>query len=833
MARTINFGIDLGTTNSLIAKASDGGVEVFKNPVGLKETLPSCVAFRNGRIIVGEKARELIEKDPANVFQSFKRKMGTDQQYFVESTGSFVSPVQLSSSVLKELKSFVYTGETIQSAIITIPASFDTLQSLATKEAGHEAGIKEVILLQEPIAASLAFANKIADKQKLNGIWLIYDLGGGTFDAAIVEVREEMRVLDHKGNNYLGGMDFDSLIVEHLIVPQLEAKTGATDILQQMQTGGTAFNKLYYILLHKAEEAKKELSVATSTEIEFDYEDAAGKLQTEYLVIMREQFENLIRNKIELTIQLVKDLLRINQLDKSQINQVLLVGGSTYIPLVKKMLEEETGIAVNNSIDPTNAIAAGAAYFASSKNIALKLEEETAGLMPVNNKTNFEVKVAYNKHCSDVEEVFFASIAGPVENHFYRIVRSDGAYDSALIPLKSKVSVVLPLLPDHNNIFDFKIFDALNNLVFTLPESIDINQGTFSIYGQTLPNDICLEVDNISTNKTNLELVFSKNALLPLKKTIIKALSRSLIKDSDDSVVINLYEGNRLSKPSSCVSLGFLSIIGKELNANIYKGSDLEITFEISESRELKVTAFCISSEQQFSNIFKPGQRSIDRKKLQNDLRELKYRSQRELTMALNNESFDKAEALKKYDDELGRMMLELKRAPENDVTDTLFQIEERKRYFSQLFDEHNEFDSANELKESYIAYRNYCEELVNERGSSRQKQNLQKILSDESYFLSTSSTHVIKSVISEMDNMIREIRHNDPDYIIQNFMNLQSYSEHEYKDFGRAKKLFITGEKAFEERNYIELKSINTMLINLLIDELLIKTDYTNTGLK
>jgi len=176
MSSTINFGIDLGTTNSLIAKYSNGIMEVFKNPVGHRETLPSVVGFRKERILVGEKAKEYIEKDPANVFAGFKRKMGTSESFFVPNLGDFRTPVQLSSMVLKELKNFVYTGETPQSIVITIPASFDTIQSNATKQAGYDAGFKEVILLQEPIAASLAFVNKGAEKIT-DGQWLVYDLG--------------------------------------------------------------------------------------------------------------------------------------------------------------------------------------------------------------------------------------------------------------------------------------------------------------------------------------------------------------------------------------------------------------------------------------------------------------------------------------------------------------------------------------------------------------------------------------------------------------------------------------------------------------------------------
>ncbi len=154
--KTINFGIDLGTTNSLIAQYNGGTVEVFKNPVGFKETLPSCIAFRGERTLIGDKAREWLLKDPFNVFAGFKRKMGTSDTYFCPTKSDFISPIQLSSLVLSELKNFVHTQEKPEHVVITIPASFDTVQSNATKKAGYEAGFREVVLLQEPIAASLA-----------------------------------------------------------------------------------------------------------------------------------------------------------------------------------------------------------------------------------------------------------------------------------------------------------------------------------------------------------------------------------------------------------------------------------------------------------------------------------------------------------------------------------------------------------------------------------------------------------------------------------------------------------------------------------------------------
>ncbi|RYY94279.1 MAG: Hsp70 family protein [Chitinophagaceae bacterium] len=168
----INFGIDLGTTNSLIARFEGGSVQVFKNPRAHRETLPSVVAFRGDRTLVGEKAQELIAKDPANVIGSFKRKMGTDEAYFVPASTAFLTPIELSAIVLRELKGFVHTGEAVERAVITIPASFDTIQSNATKKAGYAAGFAEVVLLQEPIAAALAYFNESARALPESLLWI-------------------------------------------------------------------------------------------------------------------------------------------------------------------------------------------------------------------------------------------------------------------------------------------------------------------------------------------------------------------------------------------------------------------------------------------------------------------------------------------------------------------------------------------------------------------------------------------------------------------------------------------------------------------------------------
>jgi molecular chaperone DnaK len=446
MASTINFGVDLGTSNSLIARFEKGDVVVFKNPKGFKETLPSVVGFRNDRILIGDPARNYLERDPKNVVSRFKRKMGTSETFKIKSLGTSKSPIELSSLVLKELKTFVHSGEEVDAAVITIPASFDTVQSNATKEAGAMAGFKMVVLLQEPIAASLAYANKEKNVDLRNSQWLVYDLGGGTFDVALVRIVEgELTVLDHEGDNYLGGTDFDALIVEKIVVPELQRRGRFEDLLGEMKSESGRYNQLWYSLLNKAEVAKVELSNDTAAEIELDLEDDAGRRLEKPVIVTRSELESLIKNSIDRTIEMMKEILTRNSLQSRDLKFILMVGGSTYIPCVRNRVEEVMGIPVNTSIDPTNAIAVGAAYFAGTKE---KGKIDDAGKRRA--ASGVRIRASYNKTSQESEETFSARFDGDISGLQYRITSEDGAYDSGLKRLNSRIAEDLPLREAHS-----------------------------------------------------------------------------------------------------------------------------------------------------------------------------------------------------------------------------------------------------------------------------------------------------------------------------------------------------------------------------------------------
>jgi molecular chaperone DnaK len=817
MSNTINFGIDLGTTNSLIAKYLSGNVEVFKNPIGLKETLPSVVGFRKERIIVGDKAREYVEKDPANVFGMFKRKMGTDETFFVKTLKKNLSPIELSALVLKELKHFVYSGETLDAVVITIPASFDTIQSNATKKAGHEAGFQEVVLLQEPIAASLAFANK-HDGAELTGQWLVYDLGGGTFDVALVRFEDgEMKVVDHEGDNFLGGTDLDALIIDEIIVPHLKKVGTFKDLELELKSSKGIYNKLYYQLLYKAEEVKIQLSNSWSAEIEFEIEDSADKNHEIVLNISRQQFEAVAKPKIDYSIRLIQDLLHKHNLSNKEVEQVILIGGSTYIPLVKKLIINELGIKVNQSVDPTNAVVVGAAYYAGGKTKQLKPSISPSKMNHDAPISTISFKMAYQKTTQDEEEFFMANVTGNFRGHFYRLLRQDGGYDSGLKPLTERISEILPLMKNGLNLFELKVFDAKNNHVPTSVPMIEIQHGKYSVQGQPLPNDICMEIDDFELNTTKLEVIFEKNAILPLKKTVLKTVSKTIPKGSDDALLINILEGSRYATPAACLPLGIVEFKGRDLTMNLVKGSDVEITIEVSESRDLKIAAILLMTDQEMSDVFSPNARTVNQEKLKTEITELLRRARRELNDLERAESFRMAAKVSAIVTELEEMMWKIKNMSSDDVTDLKYQLEERKRRLAQQLDAAMQDRYAEADKSEYFEQKQMTKFYVDKNANVKFNNDFQRITQHEREYLASNNRALIQHKTTELKNLSWQIRQDAPETWIASYHWYVTYPDYPLENKAKVQQFLQLGERALERKNYEELKSVVYHLYDLL----------------
>jgi molecular chaperone DnaK len=824
MAQTINFAIDLGTTNSLIAKGANGTVAIFKNPAGMKMTLPSVIAFRKDRILIGDKAREYIEKDPLNVFGFFKRKMGTSETFFIPNSGSFKTPIELSAIILQELKNFIFTGETPESVVITIPASFDTIQSNATKEAGYAAGFKEVLLLQEPIAASLAFANK-EGRDDFQGQWLVYDLGGGTYDVALVRIEnDEMKVMDHEGDNYFGGVDFDNLILEQMIVPWLAEKYAIDNLLVKMRSSDGPFNKLYYQLLYKAEEIKIALSTQPDAEMEFDFTDEQGRTNEECVTVTRAQFEACIRGRILSSITFIRQLLERNQLTPAAITETILVGGSTYIPLVRNLLAQELGIPVNASIDPTTAVAEGAAWYAGSRTSSLtSVETDKAVGGPVSAQPGLspvDIRMAYSRNSKDNEEYFAAAIQNAPEGSHYRIGRSDGGFDSGLKPLGERISEMLPLLPNTLNVFRLRLFDGKGMPIPADLPDITIVQGKFSIHGQPLPNDICLEVDDTHNKITQLEVIFQRNAILPLKKRTVKVLSRTIAKGSDDQLLINVLEGSRYSAPQTNLPIGFIGISGKDLQTDLIKGCDIELSFEISESRDITVTAYIPMIDQEYKEVFNPSSRAVNLERLKEEVDFLRRTAKGQLNHILSSERYEEGAVLQQAIDDLDGIKSKLRSIGPKDVTDGKFQLDDQKRKIAQTIESVEKGETQTLLREQYFEKKEYYRELLVTAGEAELLKKFDQMNAGENEWIHTASTQFLRSRIKEMDRLVWEVRKKDLHYVTWLYTMYALKPLELFSNQKEIKALRARGDEALGRKNVDEILSIIYRMYDLLINK-------------
>ncbi|WP_035671308.1 Hsp70 family protein [Flavobacterium sp. 83] len=813
MENTINYGIDLGTTNSAIAKFIKGEVIIFSNPQDYgRNTLPSVVSYKKDKITVGNKAKEFLEKDPKSVVGVFKRKMGTSESFKIKSINESKTPIELSTQVLKELKTFVNTGDNLDAVVITIPASFDTIQSNATKEAGIQAGFKQVVLLQEPIAASLAYANMKKERELQDGQWMVYDLGGGTFDVALIKIKDgEMKVLDHEGDNFLGGADFDNMIVEKLVIPKICEKFNFSNLEDDMKSASGKFNAKYYVLLRRAEEAKITLSSKTSAEIVVDgFEDEDGNEVDMEIIITRSEFNELIRPNIDGTIEMIKQILTRNSLNPSDLQFTLMVGGSTYIPYVRSRVEEVLQIPVNCEIDPTTAVAIGAAYYSATK--AKELEKTDAKA-----KTSISIKTAYNKASKEKDELFSARVTGVIDGLSYRITRQDGGFDSGIKKLSERISEDLPLVDGAFNFFSLVVYDGQNNIIATDIEPIGINSG-FGISGQPIPEDICLEVDDYDNpGKTRLQLIFQKNTILPSKKTLTFPLNKTIIKGTEDEVInVNLLEGSHLALPEANKGIGFMFITGKNLKRDISKGSDIEITVTISESRDLTISAYLNMADQEFKQTFNPKERHIPVDFLKEQVEDLSEKLESEIQEATDKEDYETASTLSKLKKEMETVSIETESLTSDDVTDKRYQLEDKKRKIAQEIDSATKNKRIQQVKTHYFEIKDECKIMLDENGNDHERKTFNDIVAQENIFFATNSPIKIQEKSDEIRSIMSRIRWRTPDFLTDIFQWCKN-NQTRMNDQAQSKSLIDAGNFAVESSNWERLSEINSGLLNLL----------------
>lgn len=600
----MKYGIDLGTTNSAICKM-EGGEPVIKKTDTLKDTLPSCVSFTKKKVTkVGDSAYNDLRQaksratkkwsnDSMNVFIEFKRDMGTDKQSFSSYMEASYSPEQLSSEVLKALKSFI-GDENVSSAVITIPAKFKADQIAATKRAATLAGIEHCELLQEPIAASMAYGLSAANK---NGKWLVFDFGGGTFDAALIKVEDGiMQVKDTEGDNYLGGKNLDYAVVDNIIIPYLRENF----VIDTIMANETTRNILRDAMKFYAEQAKNQLSFKEQADItsqldEFGEDDEGTELELD-LVITQTQIEPVLAKVFQKAIDISKELLRRNGLKGSDLDELILVGGPTYSPVLRKMLRAQITPNVDTSIDPMTAVARGAALFASGIDSDVK-EEIAHGTIALNlsYEANSVQPMEYVTVQLDKEEC-----TGDLPAKLYiELVRSDNGWSSGKVEINEIGDVIeCQLMEGKNNAFNVLAYNEKGSSIPCFPNEINIMQGIV-VGNAVLPYNISIELHDSGLDKNVVKTVrgLEKNQQLPAVGTLNGLKVRSQLRPGmeEDTIKIPIYQSENNTDGTSAIHNDHVFdviITGDEVGQIIPVGSDVDITIKVDRSQMLKLEAF-------------------------------------------------------------------------------------------------------------------------------------------------------------------------------------------------------------------------------------------------
>ena len=608
MRNKIDYGIDLGTTNSAISRMENGKPTIKKSDYQ-EDTTPSCVNvnkkkdFITGRIayngikIENAKVLKTFKKNDNATYTEFKRTMGTTHSHENTFIGKSLSSEELSAEVLKKLKSYIL-DENVSSVVITVPAKFLNPQKEATLKAAELAGFKNVELLQEPVAAATAYG---LDAKNKNGFWVVFDFGGGTFDTALIKAEEGiLSVKDTAGDNWLGGKNLDNAIIDEIIIPHLKENFAIDFVLDDE----LKLQMLRDAVKPYAEEAKNQLSFKDKVSIlsgmgDLPFEDENGEEPEIDLEVTLEDMERVLSPIFQKAVDITKELIYRNNLKAEDIDALILVGGPTYSPVLRKMLKEQITDKVDTSIDPMTAVANGAALFASTLSVSEEVKEQNR------DKTKLQLEVNYEATTVELDSLLNISIlkdktVGEIPAEvFVEIVSNDGSWSSGKKQIGEKKTLLEVILNEGvSNVFKIRAFDGQGNKIECQPEQFNILQGIGGLEGMTvLPYHICIVKHFDDEDKDLISSVkgLEKNNKVPAVGVRNSLKTRNEIRPgmASDIIRIPIYQGDYNAERSNPLLNDLVQeiiITGEHLPKLLPIGSPVDLTIKVDRSEKMKVT---------------------------------------------------------------------------------------------------------------------------------------------------------------------------------------------------------------------------------------------------
>ncbi|MGW1021206.1 Hsp70 family protein [Streptomyces niveus] len=810
MRDTVDFGIDLGTTNSAIAVVESGGVSVIKNNDGWDIT-PSAVWMpKEGRVHVGRAARDWVEKDPANATAEFKLEMGlADSRKVFETAGTSLTPPQLSAEVLKSLRADAthHCGSAPESAVITVPAAFALNQNKATIEAAKLAGFTAACpLVQEPTAAAFAYGFQDATDR---AYWMVFDFGGGTFDAALVSKRDgDLRVLNHAGDPYLGGKLIDWALIERLLVPAAVSQLGLTDLRRDNPKWRGNFAKLK----RAAEDAKIHLSRRDQVELMVDLNDANGNPVTFEHTLTRGELDSVAEPFYVRAINLCRDALAEAALGPDDIDRLLLVGGVTLSPGLRERLADPRhglGIELDVSLDPTTVVARGAAIFAST----VRIPRSKTAPVPAG---QFAVELSYEPSVTTLQPTVGGRLRGEQANWTgYTVTlnnpQGQPPFRSAAISVNAEGVFVTDVAVDPHTTSKFfvELTDPSGARCELTSNTLTITHRDLEFGGVRLANSLGIQL---------AEQVFApmlrKGATLPTSVREVFRTSAALHRsDADATIRIPVIHGER-SRADRNRTVGMLEIRPRDIRIDLPAGSEVEVTVEVDRSSMVTVIADVPLVQAQFeAEIDLDNIRTKDPEALRDDLDEAEGRLSALRGYVAEAGSADAERRLAKLDEErsvsTARDQVEAA-AVDNGAAAT---AEERLRDLQAELDDIADAVGLPGLVRDLRASLAEADELVRQHGDTADRQELAAIRSRADEAINAQDSVAVRGLIDRTGTLLFELERRSPDWSVKLFYTLQDM----LRSSGQAGPLIQEGQRAIAANDRQGLDAVNQRLYRLL----------------
>jgi molecular chaperone DnaK len=589
------LGIDLGTSNSAIVGNDNGRLRHFKT-VDDKDVLPSAIMLdRRGGLLVGQRAYEQAAFSPENVGVRFKRLMGTSSSVRFASTGREMSPEEASAEILKALvaQARMAAGDfEIDGAVITVPAAFNQMQSEATMSAAKAAGLDRVALLQEPIAAALA---SIALSENKNGQFLVYDLGGGTFDAAIVQsLSGSATVIAHAGINMLGGSDFDRALLNSIVRPWLLENFDLPEDFQKEKQ----FEKMLRVARYRAEIAKIALSTQVADRIFADEgqirtSDRSGEEIYLDIEITREQLEGLIGEEIDRSIALCQKLFDENGYKAEDFDRVVLIGGPSRMPIVRERIGNDLGVRVDLEVDPMTAVAHGAAIFAESRDWS----GETASLKNLRGKAQSKglIDVRYDFPARTSDDRLRIRVSAPSAPDGVRIeATTEDGWSSGQLSLKGMNEIRgIPLAKAGPNRVSISVYDSDGSLRRDASTELVVVRTGASAAGMPMTHSLAVKIAEgaFGSERNRLSVLVDKGTILPESGAKKFRCSKDLYAGDGGVVDFEVYEvAEGVADPDVSKLVGAIRVNSSDLERGqvVRRGDEVLVEWTVDENGLLR-----------------------------------------------------------------------------------------------------------------------------------------------------------------------------------------------------------------------------------------------------